>query len=534
MRKFSKPNASGPSTFEPFWSSPGGAVKVWQGNVTEVLARMPARSVQCVVTSPPYFGLRDYGTGTWEGGDPNCDHKQIERKRGSSKTYLAGNGKPGGCLSWQGSSRHDESAVTKCTCGAVRVNDAQLGSEPSPDCGTQGKARCGKCFVCNMVAVFRGVRRVLRDDGVLWLNLGSSYAGGKTGRDDNDAATRAAMDAHGHGGGVKLQTTGNNGQPRPLPVGYKSGDLVATPWLAALALQADGWVLRSDVPWVKRSPLPEPVTNRPAKSLEYVFLLTKGMNYFYDAEAVRQKAVYGFRKWGEATATEHYKRAVGDLNNNPLRNSKPHLFDDIAAGRNFRQTDLWYQSVESPFGMVGAGDELVGLDVTSQGYPGAHFATFPEGLVKPLILAGTSACGACATCGAPWERVSKSTRADARVAGGGNCIGKQGVPAAGTGAQQEGNYRQVLARNTLGWRPRCGCRAGIVPCVVFDPFLGSGTTIATAVKHGRHGWGIDLSETYIRENAVPRIEEALAGEKSGEACARLPALEAKAPAKVDL
>jgi DNA modification methylase len=111
-----------------------------------------------------------------------------------------------------------------------------------------------------MVEVFREVRRVLRDDGTVWLNLGDSYSGGKIGRDDNDAVTRAAMDRHGHGGGIKLQEKGNTGKPRPVPPGLKPKDLCGIPWRVAFALQADGWYLRQDIIWHKPNPMPESVS----------------------------------------------------------------------------------------------------------------------------------------------------------------------------------------------------------------------------------------------------------------------------------
>src|SRR5262249_2145142 len=176
------------------------------GDVTDVLPRLPDSSVHCVITSPPYWGLRDYG-----------------------------------------------------------IPDRQLGLEATPD-----------EYVTRMVAVFREVRRVLRGDGTLWLNLGDSYAArGNTGGMDSLAKPHQAL--------------GENGW-RPPPPGLKSKDLVGVPWRLAFALQADGWYLRADIVWAKPNPMPESVTDRPTKSHEYVFLLTRSPRYYYDQEAVREPA----------------------------------------------------------------------------------------------------------------------------------------------------------------------------------------------------------------------------------------------------
>lgn len=160
----------------PYWqTSDGETVRLYLGEVRDVLARMPARSVQCVVTSPPYWGLRDYGTRNWNGGNPECDHKRPSQ---TPQLHVGSNGRIGrNNTNWD--HRHEEGYRDICDrCGAVEI-DRQIGSEPSPDCGSNGQAQCGECFVCTMVAVFRGVRRVLRDDGTLWLNLGDSYSSGE-------------------------------------------------------------------------------------------------------------------------------------------------------------------------------------------------------------------------------------------------------------------------------------------------------------------------------------------------------------------
>jgi DNA modification methylase len=231
--------------------------QLYVGDVREQLAQLPDESVHCVVTSPPYWGLRDYGTGAWDGGDADCDHAQQRREQDQdSKQATSG-----------GSARDSLAGRNVCRkCGATRI-DQQLGLEPTPE-----------QYVANMVDVFREVRRVLRRDGTCWVNLGDSYASGEVGRVDapNKAPGLAATQAARSDRRIKQQT------------GLKPKDLVGIPWRVAFALQADGWYLRSDIIWSKPNPMPESVTDRPTKAHEYVFLLTRAPRYFFDQEAVRE------------------------------------------------------------------------------------------------------------------------------------------------------------------------------------------------------------------------------------------------------
>jgi DNA modification methylase len=216
-------------------------VRILQGDCREVLRTLPDESVHCVVTSPPYFGLRDYQTGTWEGGDPACDHG-VRRWEGDKQTQGAQSGH---------ASAADKLARQRCPCGAVRI-DRQIGLEPTPD-----------AFVAEMVAVFREVRRVLRSDGTLWLNLGDSYASAPgQGTRGGPPSKSSTLEGNGHkGGGPKLAqlprvgTSGNRGNHaadtgrRPFAPGLKPKDLIGIPWRVAFALQADGWWLRQDIIW---------------------------------------------------------------------------------------------------------------------------------------------------------------------------------------------------------------------------------------------------------------------------------------------
>ena len=253
-----------------------------QGDCTKVLATLPAASIQCCVTSPPYWGLRNYNV------------------------------------------------------------DGQLGLEETP-----------KEYVANMVSVFREVRRVLRNDGTLWLNLGDSYAGNNSRASNNGRA----------GFGIPRE-----GVFERTGAGLKSKDLVGIPWRVAFALQADGWYLRQDIIWHKPNPMPESVTDRCTKAHEYIFLLTKSQKYAYDAEAIKEPSIsfkdvgdgkatkikFGGNKYGDSDDPKHQTKSGNEYTDNGKRNKR----------------SVW--------------------TVTTKPYSEAHFATFPPELIEPCILAGSA------------------------------------------------------------------------------------------------------------------------------------------------
>jgi DNA modification methylase len=310
------------------------------GDVREKLAELPAQSVQCVCTSPPYWGLRDYGTGLWDGGDPSCQHRGRPKPRqdtsGATKRFADTRGtQPGKCA-------YAVPVREQCRCGARRI-DLQIGLEQTPE-----------AYVTTMVAVFREVRRVLREDGVLFLNLGDCYATGA-----------GKVGDHPGGGDQGERWAGPMTQPNRMPLpGLKPKDLCGIPWRVAFALQADGWWLRSDIIWSKPNPMPESVTDRPAKAHEYIFLLSKAERYFYDAAAIAEDAAYAGEQLG---IVRGQKRRAWAMGVEPSGNERPGADVDIAATRNKRS--VW--------------------TVPTQPYPEAHFATFPEDLITPCVLAGS-------------------------------------------------------------------------------------------------------------------------------------------------
>jgi len=437
------------------------------------------QSVQCVVTSPPYWGLRDYGTATWIGGDVECSHvvggqvnQSKDKDTSRSDVYSSG-------------VRPDVDAGQCRKCGAIR-QDAQLGLEPTPE-----------EYVANMVAVFREVWRVLRDDGTLWLNLGDSYAASvKGGNNNGEGASTLTSGARPH-----VRAAYNDGRGRKqhkVDTGLKPKDLVGIPWRLAFALQADGWYLRSDtiesvqlycpcgcgyqleeriwrysqdrdIIWSKPNPMPESVTDRPTKAHEYVFLLTKQARYYYDAEAVREDG--SGRVPGNKTPTER-------RNNGGIEHG--------AEGHGF------FESQQYP--AIFRNRRTV-WTIATQPYSGAHFATFPEALVEPCVKAGTSERGCCPVCGKGWRRVvekEKPPTADTRTPGRHTPTGNGKMSGAKT---QE--WINEHPPTTLGWLPACEHDAAPIPCTVFDPFAGSGTVGVVAQKLGRSFAGLELSLDYI-------------------------------------
>lgn len=287
--------------------------RVLCGDALDQLKTLPDASVQTCITSPPYFGLRDYGA------------------------------------------------------------DGQIGLEPTP-----------AEYVAKLVAVFREVKRVLRDDGTLWLNLGDSYAGswGAQSRPNgNDVGSTIQGGSMLHARQIAAHPKGqtHTGSLKNTP-GLKPKDLMGIPWRVAFALQDDGWFLRSDIIWAKPNPMPESVTDRPTRSHEYVFLLSKSARYYYDASAIREPAV----AVNEHDITGPGYAAPGQTAQKGNRKS------DKRRGHSRRHAgfnDRWDGMTKAEQQSMGRNKRDV-WTVATHPYPEAHFATFPEELIEPMILAG--------------------------------------------------------------------------------------------------------------------------------------------------
>lgn len=367
---------------------------IHQGDALERLREMPDESVQCCVTSPPYWGLRDYGV------------------------------------------------------------DGQLGLEATP-----------AEFVAGMVGVFAEVRRVLRDDGTLWLNIGDSYAGswGAQGKRETPAEiSRNSIRNHPK----RASKTGTIRE-----AGLKPKDLVGIPWMLAFALRAEGWYLRRDIIWSKPNPMPENVTDRPTSAHEYVFLLSKSPRYFYDAEAIREPAT-----WAGPHSPARSPHGQGFRDRSPdeekARQDKQRGHGQ-ALGRNKRS--VW--------------------TIATRPFPNAHFATFPPELVEPCILAGTPP-KVCGECGAPWVRQTDVDYVKSPRHGAGSVVGRKEASGQNN-FDGAGMPRLNKVVTTTGWHPTCDHDDDSGRAVVLDPFAGAATTGLVATRLDRDFIGIELNPEYV-------------------------------------
>ena len=347
------------------------ASRVIVNDAVEGLRGLADGMIDCVVTSPPYYGLRDYGV------------------------------------------------------------DGQIGLEQSPE-----------EYIERLVAVFREVRRVLADHGTVWVNIGDSY----------HTDGRKGLASMGTGKNSAYSTHTNR-----KAFGTKPKDLIGIPWMLAFALRADGWYLRSEVIWSKACGMPESVRDRPTKSHETVFLLSKQETYFYDDTAVKEPAITGHRgsKFNAGKTAVHQSGRSSDA---------PRTDDGTRSLR-----DVWHLPT-TPF-------------------KGAHFATMPRGLAEICIQAGTSEHGKCPGCGSPWVRQRE------REGGGFREEGDRGFPV--RPQMTGGNTWEPVEYRETGWRQTCSCATHQpVPAVVLDPFMGAGTTALVANRLGRSAVGIELNPDF--------------------------------------
>ncbi|MGQ4273426.1 DNA-methyltransferase [Terrihabitans sp. B22-R8] len=349
-----------------------GRVTLYLGDVLAVLAGLPDDSVDCVVTSPPYWGLRDYGTAQWVGGDPDCDHRSptMHENRQEARPKLAGSDATN---SYQLRLAH-RSACGKC--GAVKV-DQQIGLEPTLALHLEV-----------MVRVFREVRRVLKPTGTCWVNYGDCYATSPNGRSAAD--TKAAGGDDRTFRDKPFSTIGGV---------LKAKDLCMVPNRLAIALQEDGWWVRSEIIWAKSNPMPESIRDRPATSHEKIFMLTKSARYFYDAGAVRQApSDASLSRWAQDIERQvSSTRANGGMKTNGTMKAvggprEKTRAADIAAPRHAGHIN--HTGIEQT--PRGEGRNLRNFErapvdvweIATRPFSEAHFATFPPELAARCINAG--------------------------------------------------------------------------------------------------------------------------------------------------
>lgn len=302
-------------------------VDVVSDDCYDALRALPKESVHCVVTSPPYWGLRDYGTGGWSGGDAACDHTH-----GNDQSFAY-------------TEKRDQAMKTPMLnvcrrCGATRV-DRQLGLERSP-----------ADYVERLVVIFREVRRVLRKDGTLWLNLGDVYAQSGRGADTNSGLLGSRKNQEQSRVAMARRPAWLNGVRRK--------ELIGLPWRVAFALQDDGWRLRSPIVWAKPNPTPESVRDRPTRSYEMVFLFAKSRHYFYDAAAISEPAV--------EKRSRNKKRKPSGERNEPGGARARQSSSVPWEGTRRNKRDVWR--------------------ITTKPYKGKHFAVMPRELARLCIMAG--------------------------------------------------------------------------------------------------------------------------------------------------
>lgn len=506
-------------------------IRLYLGDVRDELNSLPAMSVHCCVTSIPYWSLRDYkiSPSVW-GGDPGCAHKWGEwqeqhdtREDTTSGKMRTSDQSYGGDQSRRFNGNHQKhTAGTACSkCGAWLGN---WGLEPTPD-----------LYIANTVEVFRHLWRVMRDDSVVWLNIGDSYASGG----------RGSSDAHVQKMGVKTADAQSLGR-KQAPDGYKERDLLLLPHLVARALQRDGWYCRMDNVWHKPNPMPESIqgsrweshrvkvegnwidcpgcpkcspndglvyresAGRPTKAHEYIFQLTKSPSYYYDHIAVSQPVSVNTHLRLSQDVTNQigsYRANGGGKTNGPMK----------AVGAKAALSTIGVEkhngSYDASVCMPTANRNLRSVwTIATEPFSGAHFACFPRALVELCVLAGTSARGCCPQCGKQWARVLRPSDEYAQyLRKDWADYGKDADEGRGHSVSDQRPIKRdapsiTADYETLGWRQCCKCPPHQpVPCTVLDICVGSGTTAEEAKRNNRDAIGIDISEEYLKL-AIKRLE----------------------------
>lgn len=461
------------------------------GDVRNALKKIPSNSVRSGITSPPYFGLRDYGTAIWIGGDATCDHKKASAatiNTSLAKSTLAG-GMEGQRISYEQKQTNKHSCNR---CGAVRI-DNQIGLEKKPE-----------DFIKKLVLIFREFRRILKEDGTLWVNIGDSYWGGKGTSGDANGEKQTIRKKNNQSISHTHSSLGEKGKLNPLQGKHpeiKPKDLVGIPWMLAFALRADGWYLRQDIIWHKPNPMPESVQDRCTKSHEYIFLLSKSPKYYYDSYAIKQPAITGdngsFFNTGKTAIhqlgrSSDKQRKSGNIERKPgsergcpedsgsnvcgsvpwegdMANKKSvwnntqddyHIWDWLFENAPYYVVaPLWEKYIQDKLNKKSV------WTVSTKPFSGAHFATFPQTLIQDCIKAGTSEKGQCSNCGKPWQRIIKkenvknngttNTKYDEKSTAG-RLAKKRDV------ARQQQDKEFSNNENSIGWQPTCECNGKFV------------------------------------------------------------------------
>jgi DNA modification methylase len=405
---------------------------VYLGDALAVAKDLPDESVHCIVTSPPYFG--------------------------GLRSYLP-----------------DDDPL----------KPLEIGQEETVE-----------SYIERMVTLFRELRRVLRKDGVCWINISDCYNGSGKGGKFTEASAKQATNR-----GANVD--------KPLRLkSFKPKDLVPVSWMLAIALQQDGWWLRAPIIWEKPNPMPASMGDRVTINHEYVFMLTKSARYFYDAEAIKEPVAESTPAREQRGVSENHKNVDGAPGQTAHSMNKPRLNAKLSGG-NFSkkyaeaQPDHGGESDRKPYTTR---NKHSVWRVATKAFSDAHFATFPEDLIEPMIEAGCPK-KTCAVCGAPYVRVTERETMVIKRSDRRKQMGEQGR------TQASGTMVAPARSATLGFVPSCDCGTDeTLPGVVYDPFMGAFTTAKVARRLLRDYAGSELNPEYI-EIGKRRLRGAAAKER---------------------
>lgn len=484
--------------------------KILQGDAITVLKTMPGESVDCLITSPPYYSLRLYGTEPiiWD-GDEDCGHEweKAPPRRTRKVTDVVD---MDSLQATNKGAQHDLPGTDFCIhCNAWK---GELGLEPTPE-----------LFIQHLVQIFREARRVLKKHGVMFINIGDSYNAASSNQNSRKEFNSTINT-------IRYYSNGDNGVgKKKLLKGLKPKDLLMIPASLAIALRDDGWYLRQDLIWAKGvsgqkniwdnafnaaikeglgreaakriadavdpyvgNCMPESANDRCTKSHEYIFLLTKSAKYYFDAESIKEKAAgYDGRK------ELNYNGGNKDVS---IGKHKRWTAKNLQRDGRGPQSIHINRANSSSDGSYFVRNRRSVWTIPTRPYAGAHFAVFNSDLITPCIKAGTSEKGVCSKCGMPWVRVVNSGSRKPE-----DIKGKWGDDRHGKNIL----LGPVNITTTTGWEPTCECNAETVPAIVLDPFAGAGTTLVTAKRLGRDYCGIEIKKEYINEHIRPRLENCM-------------------------